>query len=167
MPLLGLLPFLRVRFGENGIVHTVCQCPYSGYFFFYPILWAKILIFQAFPAFSFFLHFFTNFLLTWHISALFYIYITLTKRFRTFFQKVILTFCSPLCYPALSFLVKVLKLHRPYKRHSTELFSASLCLSLLAISLLPFSCPNFGVHMALQNPVKKCDIVIFFQSFYI
>ena len=167
MPLLGLLPFLllsdRLTTENMTCVNALTRATSFSTLSFL----VKSLIFQAFPAFSFFLHFFTNFLLTWHISALFYIYITLTKRFRTFFQKVILTFCSPLCYPALSFLVKVLKLHRPYKRHSTELFSASLCLSLLAISLLPFSCPNFGVHMALQNPVKKCDIVIFFQSFYI
>ena len=145
----------------------MCQCPSTGYLFFYPILLNKKPYFSNIPSVFIFSALFRKFLVCMTYIGIFLHLHNLNKAIMHIFQKNILTSCSPLCYPALSFLVKVLKLHRPYKRHSTELFSASLCLSLLAISLLPFSCPNFGVHMALQNPVKKCDIVIFFQSFYI
>ena len=138
----------------------MCQCPSTGYFIFYPIPLNKNPYFSSLPSVFIFSALFRKFLVCMTYIGTFLHLHNLNKAISHIFQKNILTSCSPHCYPALSFLVKVLKLHRPYKRHSTELFSASLCLSLLAISLLPFSSPNFGVHMALQNPVKRCDIAI-------
>ena len=167
MPLLGLLLFLHIKIDTTSQLIELVSMPLLGLLLFLPYPLGKNPYFPSLPSVFIFSALFRKFLAYIAYIGTFLHLHNLNKAISHIFSKKILSSCSPLCYPALSFLVKVLKLHRPYKRHSTELFSASLCLSLLAISLLPFSCPNFGVHMALQNPVKKCDIVIFFQSFYI
>ena len=110
MPFNGLLHFLLMKKKYELLKETRCQCPSTGYFIFYPIPLNKNPYFSSLPSVFIFSALFRKFLVCMTYIGTFLHLHNLNKAISHIFQKNILTSCSPHCYPALSFLVKVFKI---------------------------------------------------------